>query len=98
MKSVVFNGKRYFYKVYETLNILGYSEYETVFFREEEIIRKRKWWIFGEWYEKKVPKVIFSIPANAEDPLLSKSFWMAAIDSQISLLERKKELKEGKLI
>jgi len=98
MKQIEIEGKKYFYEVYPSVNPFGFLEYETVFYQKEETVKERRWKIFGKFIEKKVPIVLFSIHANANDPTIPRSWWVEKIYNHIAILSRKEELNEGNLI
>lgn len=103
MKKITFENKTYLYKTinYYITPFDPYSYKVTYFYDGVETVYKNRWswkkWQF-EKYEKIVPKFVFSIDADSEDPLLSKEFWRHCISEKIKTLNRKNELIEGKLI
>lgn len=97
MKEIVINSTPLQYKtVYDT------SEHgetaRTEFFSGITTVTKKKWIFYGPTYEETVPKKIFTIWADTQDPSLSKDWWRSEILKQLAKFERIKELEKGELI
>ncbi len=103
MKEITINNKTYSYETFDYYSGVYYdSSYKvTNFYDGVKTVYKNRWswkkWRF-EKYEKIIPNLVFSIDKDSDDPLLSKEFWRDIISEKIKLLDRKKELIEGKLI
>lgn len=97
MKEIELMGHTF--KYYTNFDCSEHGEiYETCFYKETRIQKRKKWLLFGELIETEVPIVLFSIYADSNSVLIPKSWWRNEIEKKIELLYRKDEIKNGELI
>lgn len=89
MKKIVYNGITYSYQIYDD---------ETYIFLGTEPKNYRKWCLFGQKLTKEVPKFIFKIIQNIENPCYTKSNIRKFFEDKIKIEDRKKEIKIGEIV
>ncbi len=97
MKELAIGGRIFQYRVsYFTSE---YSDYHiTEFFQGVRTIKRKKYWLFGEEIEKKIPKFSFNLYVNIEDERYTKKEIREMIEKKIELLDRKEEIKRGEIV
>jgi hypothetical protein len=97
MKELAIDGRVFQYRVLHCIS--EYSDYDiTEFFQGFITIKRKKYWIFGEEIEKKIPKFSFNLYVNIEDESYTKKEIREMIQKKIELLNRKEEIKRGEII
>ena len=97
MKELAIDGRVFQYRVSHCIS--EYSDYDiTEFFQGFSTIKRKKYWIFGEEIEKKIPKFSFNLYVNIEDESYTKKEIREMIQKKIELLNRKEEIKRGEII
>lgn len=95
-REIDFNREKL--KYFVTCSSSEYGDYyETNFFKETVKLTKKKFWS-RKTYEVEEPLILFYIPHNANDQMLTKSWWRERIQRELELLGRKQELENGQLI
>lgn len=82
---------------YESI-ISGAGFTKTVFYEGETIEVRKKYVFFGPKIQVKIPKKIFLIPWDCDDPTLTAEFWQEKIIEKLKIYERELHLKEGNAI
>jgi len=95
--SIEIDGRRLYYKGFCEVSEVG-TYYWTEFYETTEIIKYRKWFFFGPVLTKEVPKVLFTIFEDCNNPLRDREWWSEAIRKKLSIESRKIEIDSGKLI
>lgn len=97
MKELNIDGRTFQYKVsYFTSE---YSDYHiTEFFEGSCTIKRKKYWLFGNEIEKKIPNFSFNLYVNIEDARYTKKEIRKMLDKKIELLDRKGEIERGEII
>lgn len=102
MKEICLDGRNLQYKAIHEYSPgeHGYSFDYTEFFEGYDVRTRRTGFLglFGKKESYKVPKKVFVIYKNADDPNLPKEFWKKEIRKQLKKLDRKKQLEKGELI
>lgn len=97
MKSINIEGREFQYKVFKrTSDFIDY--YETRFYQGIEEVLYKKYGFFGKKIPNKVPILVFELPFNIEDERYSKKELKERLLKEITLLDRKEEIKRGELI
>jgi hypothetical protein len=98
-KSVEVNGVVLYYDSGWSGDDYG-EWYETWFYEETEIVKRKKghWFKKSEYYDVEVPKILFTIYEDINNIRLSKNWWRNEIEKELSLINRKDEIEQGKLI
>ena len=97
MKKLLFNGIELDLKICSYVSEAGDSNW-VEFYYGTEIIRKKKYILFGDVIETENPKLLFTIYANYNDLTLSKRWWREKISEKFEVINRKEELLKGELI
>lgn len=97
MNQITINNETFFYK---TEWHDGYSDDfpVTIFWKEEQEVKYRKYLFFGPWKTKIEPIVLFTIYDDSTNSNLTKGYWKQKIEREVELLGRSNELKKGELI
>jgi hypothetical protein len=96
MKTIKINDRVLQYEVFCYSH--GYSDsYYTEFYEGTEIIRKKKYLLFGPIVEEEIPKNVFTIFEDANNESLTKGWWRDRILHELELLTRREELERGEL-
>ena len=100
MKKITISGITLGYETFWDLDPFNQEYAWTEFYlgTEEKKIRKGFLGIFGPVEFVNIPKLVFSIDADTENPRLSKKWWRERIELEMELLNRRKEIEEGQLI
>ena len=97
MKELTIEGRTFQYKV--SYFYSEYSDYHiTEFFEGTCTIKRKKYWVFGEEIEKKIPNFSFNLYVNIEDERHTKKEIREMIIKKIELLNRKEEIKKGEIV
>ena len=103
MKEILINGEKWWYKITN----YSYGEYgmftqpETSFYKEPYKIKtSKKYVFFGPLIEEKIQNdnAVFSIPLDVRNPSNSKEKIKEAIDKELAILKRRKEIQNGEII
>ena len=97
MKTLDVNGRIFQYKRFCNIGEYGDSEW-TEFYDGLEAKQKRKFIFFGEIITYTIPKFVFRVPYNIEDPNHLKSAVRKTIESYVELLGRQEEINKGEII
>lgn len=96
IEEVDFEGEKL--KYFVTFDTSEYGTYyQTHFFRETFRTIKKKFWSRKQ-YEVEEPIILFNVPQNAYDAMLSKEWWRDRLQKDMERLKRKQELENGILI
>jgi hypothetical protein len=105
MKEILINGEKWWYKITtydEDDGGYGVFHYpETSFYKEPFITQKfKKYLFFGSFIEKKIEnnKPDFKISLEITCPKNSKEKIKEAIDKELAIIKRKKEIENGEII
>ena len=96
MREIEINGRTFQYETFSSESEWGSSEW-TEFYEGTEIVKRKKWGLFGPTIIKTVPKHVFTIYEDANNPKLTKKWWWKRITKEIELLDRAKEVEDGHL-
>jgi len=95
MKEIQIDGRILQYEVFTD----KWESRITVFYEGKESYQERKYFLFGKKITKIRPKEIFRIHnADANDPKITKQWWLKAIRVKLDILKRQEEIDRGELI
>lgn len=97
MKKITIKGREFEYKTFYDCSEHGDYEWTEFYDGLEEIVKK-KYIFFGEKKTYFIPKLMFKVYKNIEDPSYTKSDIKKIIEKQVELLERSKEIERGEII
>lgn len=97
MKQIIINDRILHYETIKPAYD-GFSSTYTKFYEGFSTYNKRKYWFFGPKIKVTVPKHIFTIYDDSENPRLSKEWWNMRINDALKIADRKEELNKGQLI
>lgn len=97
MKKITIKGREFEYETF--FDCSEYGDYEwTEFYDGLEEITKKKYIFFGEKKTFFIPKFIFKVYMNIEDPSYTKTDIRKVLEKRVELLERSEEIKRGEII
>lgn len=97
MKSLSINENTFWYEIEVDSSEYG-DYYTTNFYQGTETVKRKKYILFGAEIVKTVPKLVFSLYMNIEDPSYTKSDIRALISREIELMNRVEEIERGEII
>jgi hypothetical protein len=101
MKEIVVLDKTYQYKIKCRDSEFGLY-FITKFYDGVDIIRYKKFWLFGKELKKAVPKFFFKVDYSIESTTITKQELKLNLEKefsrQLGLKNRKLEIKNGELI
>lgn len=97
MKNIVINGLTYKYLISDEVSEYGES-YETVFYRGDEKITYRKYWLFGPKITMDSPTEVFNVGFDIESNRITKEELKNILEREEALLRREEEIENGILI
>lgn len=99
MKEITIDGRKLLYKVEsESSGDYGVYVYTDFYDTRTEVVRKRKYWIFGPYIERVQNVFLFRIWSDANDPNITAEMWREKIRRQLDILKRREEIESGMLI
>lgn len=90
-KPITIDGQEWEYENYWSRH---YRVWLTDFYQGTET--RKKFYFFGK--EISVPRLIFRLHFNIENPNYSKDYIKKKIDEQLKFINRKKEIEKGEII
>jgi len=97
MKTLSINGNTFEYEL--EAHSGEFSDYYTTnFYQGTETITRKKFWLFGKKITKTIPKLVFTLNMDIEDPSYTKSEIRASIKRKIELMGRLAEIERGEII
>lgn len=105
LKEIEYNGIKYLYRV-EQYSCGEYGScdcYRTIIYSSEYRTKKvRKYWLFGEYIDKKIYDKLFTLKFDVENSKYSKEEVKEAFDKKYQLwlknLNREKEIESGNIL
>lgn len=97
MKTLDVNGRVFEYKQYANFGECGTSNW-TEFYDGTETKSKKKYLFFGPVITETIPKFVFRVPYDIEDPIHLKSAVRRTIEAYVELLGRQEEINKGEII
>lgn len=97
MKKINILGQEYGYQTYTGCDEGG-SWSGTKFFLGEEVVRYRKYWLFGPVITKSVPKMVLEVYFNIESPNYTKEELIKRLEEPFRILNRTAEIARGEII
>ncbi len=98
MKTLTINNYTFKYEIFSDVSELDGVYYWTNFYQGEEVITRKKFWLFGEKITETKPKLVFKINENIESEKFTKEDIRAMILRKVQLMERKSEIERGEII
>lgn len=99
MKKLVIQGQEFQYKVETDYgNYDGSEYYWTEFYQGTEVVTRRKYFLFGAIIEKAIPKSVFRLNFDIEDPIYTKEYVREKIEEKMKILSRKIEIENGQIV
>lgn len=93
-KIIEIDGHKLIYKEYT--NDRGYDK--VMFYQDYNIIKYKKYLIFGDEIEKKEPVILFEIYGRLDNINRSKDWWHKEIRKNLYIVERKEQIQKGELL
>jgi len=100
MKEITFENTELLYEItsYETGDFGETSSYETKFYSPDfEVVKRKKYYLFGDIVEIKVHELLFTVNFSIESHYKTKEDVYKVLKRNVDLLNRRKEIKNGKL-
>lgn len=85
------------YKIFHDVNEWG-EGYFTEFYEGLNIIKRKKYWLFGEVITETEPNLLFTLDFSIESAFYTKGKVRRIIEEKLELMGRKEELKRGEII
>jgi hypothetical protein len=93
MKTITYKGKEYQYAI-----VNDSSSFWTQFYDGLTVIETKKYIFWGPKTKEQVPKHIFSLDFNIEDPSFTIDYVTKQVKKSFELLHRKEEIANGHII
>ena len=98
LKPITINNRTLLYKVWGDADEFNGVYYWTSFYEGTITKRYKKYIFFGKTITETVPKRVFDININIEDPIYTKSDIRTRIERKLELLNRQYEISNGEII
>lgn len=100
MKNIKIDSRTFEYDInkFQCGEYGAFTGYETLFYYGFNEVIERKYMFFGEKQIVKVPKFVFKINYNIEDPKYSKEKIKEYIQKELTIFDRQTEINNGIII
>jgi len=101
METINYKGTLLAFKVeaYDCGDYGAFVDYRTVFYNPiPKVEERKKYFLFGKKIEVKKFEELFTIGFNIMSKDYTKQEVREALDKQLALLERKKDINEGRIV
>lgn len=99
--TIVIKGETFYYVIEYLFSEYGQSA-DTLFYKEEIISFRKKYFFFGKLVESRKPEILFRIGYDIEDSFQTKKFMRDLVHKEYyrykELIYREKEIANGELI
>lgn len=98
MKKIIILEQEFEYKVYADVNEHDGIYCWTEFYQGLELKKHKKYFFFGEIITKTIPKEIFRVWYDIENPHITKVEIKNKLERCVILLSRHEEIKRGEIV